>query len=96
MREEHQLTDQKTRKLMTMQKVLHPRDDVDKLYVFKKEGGRRLARIKDSVDASIQPLIDYIKDCGRKLVTPTRNNTDHTRINKTTITRKQKWEEKQL
>ena len=43
---------------MTMHKALHPRDDVDRLYVSRKEGGRGLANIEDSVDASIQPLED--------------------------------------
>ena len=46
--------DQRTRKLMTMHKALHPRDDVDRLYVSRKEGGRGLTSIEDSVDASIQ------------------------------------------
>ena len=41
---------------MTMHKALHPRDDVDRLYVPQKEGGRGLASIEDSVDASIQRL----------------------------------------
>ena len=45
--------DQKTRKLMTMPKALNPRDDVDRLYVSRKEVGRGLANIEDSVDASI-------------------------------------------
>ena len=45
--------DQRTRKLMTMYKALHPRDDVDRLYVSRKEEGRGLASIEDSVDASI-------------------------------------------
>ena len=44
---------QRTRKLMTMHKVLHPRDDVDRLYVTRKEGGRGLTSIEDSIDASI-------------------------------------------
>ena len=50
--------DQRTRKLMTMHKALHPRDDVDRLYVSRKEGGRGLASIEDNVDASIQRLED--------------------------------------
>ena len=54
--------DQRTRKLMTMHKALHPRDDVDRLYVSRKEGGRGLASIEDSVDASIQRLKDYIQN----------------------------------
>ena len=44
--------DQRTRKLMTMHKALPPRDDVDRIYVSRKEGGRGLASIDDSVDAS--------------------------------------------
>ena len=88
--------DQRTRKLMTMHKALHPWDDVDRLYVSRKEGGRGLASIEDSVDASIQQLKDYIEKCGDWLITATRSNIDNMRISRTTITRKQKWKEKQL
>ena len=79
---------------MTMHKALHPRDDVDWLYVSRKEGGRRLASIKDSIDASIQWLEDYIEKHERGLITAIRNNTDNTIDNRMTITRRQKWEEK--
>ena len=48
---------QRTRKIITMHKALHPRDDTDKLYVSRKEEGRGLTSIEDSVDASI-----WIKD----------------------------------
>ena len=48
--------DQRTRKLMTMHKALHSRDDVDRLHVSSKEGGRGLASIENTVDASIQRL----------------------------------------
>ena len=53
--------DQRTRKLMTMHKALHPRDDVDRLCVSRKKGGRGLASIEDSIDGSIQRLEDYIR-----------------------------------
>ena len=43
-----------------MHKALHPRDDVDRLYVPRKEGGRGLASIEDNVDTSIQRLEEYI------------------------------------
>ena len=43
---------------MMMQKALHSRDDVDRLYVSRKEGGRELTNIQDSVDASTQRLED--------------------------------------
>ena len=95
-RDELKQMDQRTRKLMTMHKALHPRDDVDRQYVSRKEGGRGLASIKDSVDASIQQLEDYIEKHGGRLITAIRNDTDNTTDNRMTTTRKEKWEEKQL
>ena len=95
-RDELKQMDQRTRKLMTMHKALHPRDDIDRLYVFRKEGGRRLASIEDSVDTSIQRLEDYIKKHERGLIAAIRNDTDNTIDDRTTTTRKQKWDEKQL
>ena len=44
-----------------MHKALLHRDDVDSLYVSRKEGGRGLASIEDRVDASIQRREDYIE-----------------------------------
>ena len=87
--------DQRTRKLMTMHKALHPRDDVDRLYVSRKEGGRGLASIEDTVDAFIQRLEDYIEKHERGLITTIRNDTDKI-DERVTTTRKQKWEGKQL
>ena len=89
-RDEHKQMDQRTRKLMTMHKALHPRDDVDRLYVSRKVGGRGLASIEDSVDASIQRLKDYIQKHKGGLITATRNKTKNTMDNRMTITRKQK------
>ena len=81
---------------MTMHKSLHPRDVVDRLYVSRKEEGRGLASIENSVDASIQQLEDYIQKHDVGLITAIRNDTDNTMDNRMTITRKQKWEGKQL
>ena len=53
-REELKEMDQRIRKHMTMYKALHPRDNVDRLYVSRKELVRGFACIDDSVDASIQ------------------------------------------
>ena len=72
---------------MTMHKALYPRDDVDKLYVSRKEGRRGLTSIEDSVAALIQ---DYIEKLGVRLITARRNNTDDTGISRTEISRKQK------
>ena len=88
--------DQRTRKLMTMHKALHPKDDADRLYVPRKEGGRGLASIENSVDTSIQRLEDYIEKHERRLIMAIRNNTDNTIDNRMTKTRKQKWEDNQL
>ena len=83
--------DQRTRKLMTMHKALHPRDDVNRLYVSRKEGGRGLASIEDNVDASIQRLEANIEKHERGLITAIRNDSDNTIDDRMTITRKQKW-----
>ena len=53
-KEELEQMDQRTRKLMTMDKVLPPRVDTDRLYASRKEGKRGLDSIQYSVDASIQ------------------------------------------
>ena len=91
--DEHKQMDQRTRKLMTMHKALHPRDDVDRLYVSRIDGGRGLVSIENSVDALIQQHEDYIGKHEGGLITAIRNNTDNTMDNRMTITRKQKWEE---
>ena len=84
--------DPRTRKIITMQKALHPRDDVDWLYVSRKEGGRRLNSIEDSVDASIQRPEDYIEMHEEGLIAAIKNDTDNTMNNRM----KPKWEENQL
>ena len=93
-RDELKQMDQRTRKLSAMHKALHPRDDVDRLYVPRKEGGRGLAIIEDSFDASIQRLEAYIEKHERGLNTAMRNDTDNTIDERITTTRKQKWKEK--
>ena len=79
---------------MTMHKGLHPREDVDRLYVSRKVGGRGLASIEDSVDASIQRPKDYIEKHKRGLITAIIDVTDNMMDSRITITRKQKWEGK--
>ena len=95
-RDELKQMDQRTRKLMTMHKALHPRDDIDRLYVSRKEGGRGLASIVDSVDASIQQLVDDIEKREGGLITAIRNDTNNTTDDRITISRKQKWGENTL
>ena len=87
-RDEPKQMDQRTRKLMTICKALHPRDDVDRLYISRKEGGRGLASTEDSVDASIQRLKDYIQKHEGGHITATIYETENTMNNRMTITRK--------
>ena len=81
---------------MSMHKVLHLRDDIDRLHVSRKEGRKGFASIEDSIDASIQRLEDYIEKHEGGLITAIKNDTDNTMTNRMTITRKQKWEGKQI
>ena len=52
-REELKQMDKRTRKLMIMHKALHPRNDINRIYVSRREGRRGLASIKDAVVALI-------------------------------------------
>ena len=85
--------DQRTIKIMTMHKALHPRDDVDRLYVSRKEEGRGIASIEDDVDASIRQLKDYIEKHEGGQITGIKNDTDNTMDNRMAITRKQNGKE---
>ena len=87
---------QRIRKLMTMFKALHPRDDVDRLYVSRRDGRRGFASIENNMDTSIQRLKDYIEKHVGRLITAIRNNTNDTRTSRMIITRKQKWGKRQL
>ena len=63
---------------MTMHRVLHPRDDVNRLYISRKEGGRGLASIENSVDPFIQRLEDYKEKHEGGLITSIKNDTNKT------------------
>ena len=60
------------------------------------EGGRGLASTEDNIDASIRRVKDYREEHEGGLITAIRNDTDNTVDNRMTITRKQKFEGKQL
>ena len=44
-----------------MHMTFHLRDEIDKLYTSKKEGGNGIASIVDWIDAIIQLLKEYTK-----------------------------------
>ena len=65
-------------------------------YESRKEGGRRLDKIEDNADASIRRQAVYIKKSLEKVITAASNSTDNMRTNRIKLTKKQKWEEKQV
>ena len=65
---ELQEMDRKTRKCMTMNKELHPRSDVARVYVSMKSGGRRLIGCGNSekkMDAVRQKQFRTITSCSQ-------------------------------
>ena len=87
---------QRTWKLMATHKALHSRDNVDTLYESRNGEGRGLTSIDDNVDALIQWLKVYTEKHEGGMITTIRIETENTMANRCTITRKQKWEEKQF
>ncbi len=79
---------------MIIRKPLYSRDDIDRLYVSRKKGGRGLASIEDNVDASIQRLENNTEKLEGRLITAHRNQTDNTMNNRMKINSKQKCEKK--
>ena len=59
---ELQEMDRKTRKLMTMNKELHPRSDVARLYVSRKNCGRGLIGCENSMKSEENDLGWYLKN----------------------------------
>ncbi len=53
--------DRVTRKLLTMHKRLHPRSDVDRLYISRKEGGRGLLNVEHTVNLARIGLLTYVE-----------------------------------
>jgi len=54
--EEIKQIDRKTRKMLTIYKMHHPKSDIDRLYVKRKEGGRGLVQIETAYKEEIIKL----------------------------------------
>jgi hypothetical protein len=50
----------KTRKILIMYKMHHPKADIDRLYVKRKEGGRGLVRVEAAYKAEIINIAEYL------------------------------------
>ena len=69
------MMDRKTRKLMTMHKALHPRSNVDRVYLPRNRGGRGLMNIEDIILLEKAGLIDYVKSSNESLLVAARSVT---------------------
>ena len=76
-KEEISEIDRRTRKLLTMRKAHHPKDDVQRLYIKRKEGGRGLISIEECVEDAIAGLHQYIQnnqEIIREIIRETKSN----------------------
>ena len=58
----------KSRKTMTMYGGLHPKSDVDRLYMKRKEGGRGLIGVERCVREEENSLGFYVANSGENLI----------------------------
>ena len=68
--------DRRTKKLMTMHRALHPKSNVDRIYLSRKEGGRGLISIEDTTRTAILGLQKYIQESEEKLTIAARKPED--------------------
>ena len=61
-KEELKSIDIKTRRLMTMNGSLHPRENVGRLYLARKEGGRGLISCEECVNVEVQNLDKHLSE----------------------------------
>ena len=71
---ELQAMDRKIRKLFTIYGALHPKSDVGRLYIPRKEGGRGLISIEDCVELAIRGLEVYVHGSEERLIQAARGD----------------------
>ena len=64
--EEIKKIDRKTRKMLKMYKMHHPKADIDRLYVKRKEGERGLVKIEAAYKAEIMNNAEYLNTNHKK------------------------------
>ena len=69
---ELQAIDRTTRNLFTIYGALHPKSDVDRLYIPRKEVGRGLISIEDCVELAIRGLEVYVHGSEERLLQAAR------------------------
>ena len=97
----HQL-DRKTRKLLTMHGGLHPKSNVDRWYIPRKEGGRGLLNVEDVINLAVIGLERYVCNSNERLLTAARAANEYEGDSETEYKLRKKnercqaWKEKTL
>ena len=86
--------DRKTRKQMTIYGMLHPRADVQRLYLPRGQGGRGLKNVEDCVQLEQAGLADYVQSSTRPLMDAVAK--EGLPLKEKTLTQKQLKEQKRL
>ena len=60
--------------MFAIYRALHPKSDVDRLYIPRKEGGRSLISIEDCVELAIRGLEVYVHGSEGRLMQATRGD----------------------
>ncbi|XP_067939708.1 uncharacterized protein [Watersipora subatra] len=100
---ELQQLDRMTRKLMTMHKGLHPRSDVDRVYVKRDQGGKGLMSVKETVNYESHSLkkytegsaVGFMRTAG-KIITTNGDDGRQEYRNYQKTERKQDWHDKSM
>ena len=71
---ELQTIDRKARKLFIIYGGLHPKSDVDRLYIPRKEGERGLIAIKDCLELAVKGLEVYVHGSEERLIQAARGD----------------------
>ena len=99
---ELQTIDRKTRKFFTIYGALHPKLDVDRLHIPRKEGGTGLISTPDCVELAIKGLEVYVHGSEERLIQAAREGKIDSLEGASALKRSKKektledWEEKVL
>ena len=79
-KEKLQGIDRKSRKIMTMNKELHPRSDVARIYVPRKKGGRGLTSCESCVRREEKYLSWYVRNGEEALLSKVGDSNVHDNV----------------
>jgi hypothetical protein len=94
--------ERKRRKILTLYGQHHPRADIDRLYVLRKEEGRRLRQTETAYGTETTKLEEYIEESEDPLlqVVRTRQHNENVSLpraaHKCVKNTKEKWERKRM